>query len=131
MNEQELQAVKERAEKATVGPWKVYQDEFSTMIGSEVIHPQLNEGLPVVTEAHYDDETIGIYINDNDSKFIVHAREDVPALIAEVERLKKALEYYADKEHYEPYCIEGEGCDVTEDEGYIARAALAGDSDAI
>lgn len=47
----------------------------------------------------------------------------------ENERLRKALKYYADKNHYEPYGIANKNnfaCDITEDEGYIARQALEG-----
>jgi len=48
----------------------------------------------------------------------------------ENKQLRKALSYYADEKHYEPYCIgEPIPCDVTEDGGYIARQALAGESD--
>lgn len=47
------------------------------------------------------------------------------SLAKENERLRKALEFYADGQHYEPYCIGEMGAsDVTEDAGYIAREAL-------
>lgn len=95
MNKEQLNAIKKRAEKATSGPWKVYQDEFSTRISSELIHPQLKGPAPVITEAHDVHGVIGIYISANDTDFIVHAREDVPALIAEVERLRGVLEEMA------------------------------------
>lgn len=50
-------------------------------------------------------------------------------VISEIERLQKALSYYADEKHYEPYGAFNTGsCDITEDEGYIARQALAGES---
>ena len=51
--------------------------------------------VPVVTTAH-GVEFVTIYINDNNSNFIAHAREDVPALVAEVERLRKALQTIAE-----------------------------------
>ncbi|OEC03477.1 hypothetical protein GY31_01715 [Lysinibacillus sphaericus] len=48
----------------------------------------------------------------------------------ENKQLRKALSYYADEKHYELYCIgEPIPCDITEDGGYIARQALAGESD--
>jgi hypothetical protein len=31
-----------------------------------------------------------------DTRFIAHARQDIPALLDEVERLREALRYYAD-----------------------------------
>ena len=45
----------------------------------------------------------------------------------ENKRLREALEYYADKKHYEEYFFNKDTCDVTEDEGYIARKALEGE----
>lgn len=48
----------------------------------------------------------------------------------ENKQLRKALSYYADEKHYEPYgAFDTGSCDITEDGGYIARQALAGESD--
>lgn len=46
----------------------------------------------------------------------------------ENQRLREALEYYADTKHYEPYCIPmaDYASDVTEDNGEIARKVLEG-----
>ena len=69
--------------------------------------------------------------------------EGVPALLAEVERLREALGYYADEDNYEPITIEagipqGDGTYkeikrivpqseyVIRDKGEIARNALKG-----
>lgn len=54
---------------------------------------------------------------------------DILALLDENKRFREALEYYADSKHYEPYCIPmGDyASDVTEDNGEIARQALAGE----
>lgn len=159
MTEQELQAIKERVEKATRGPWKWEQDfldceEFYSEDEHEIITAGCGQNVGFV------------HIKGNDAEFIAHAREDVPTLIAEVkrykelfeicekgmlkandmlkeahnkldctelaevkvrmevERLREALSYYADKLHYEPYFMKDGTCDVTEDEGYIARQAL-------
>ncbi|WP_421927689.1 helix-turn-helix domain-containing protein [Lysinibacillus capsici] len=51
---------------------------------------------------------------------------DILEIVDENKRLRKALEYYADTKHYEPYCIAvGDyASDVTEDNGEIARKAL-------
>jgi|GEM_PF-5660596 len=53
---------------------------------------------------------------------------DILTLLDENKRLRKALEYYADTKHYEPYCIAvGDyASDVTEDNGEIARKVLEG-----
>ena len=97
MNEQRLQEIKERAEKATPGPWKVYQDAISTSIGTEFIHPQLNGPMPVITDAYHVGGAINIYIDDADAEFIAHARQDVPALIAEIERLRSVIWRISDR----------------------------------
>lgn len=54
--------------------------------------------------------------------------ERTSSLLDENKRLREALEYYANTEHYEPYCIPmGDyASDVTEDNGEIARQALEG-----
>lgn len=193
MTPEQLQAIKDRADKATVGPWRL--DLWDGLLISEV-----TKG--VVLKAGQGRVVKGA---SEDIKFIAHAREDIPALVAEVElqkanaeqylrdnvelhnenlilnnelqrlntaldctelaevkarmeiedlgeyfnallgqrirhleklraendRLRAALEFYADEKHYEPYNFNCYGCDVTEDEGIIARTALAGDSDAI
>ena len=48
-------------------------------------------------------------------------------LIKQNKRYHETLKYYADEKHYEAYCIDGYGCDVTEDGGEIARKALEGE----
>ncbi len=77
MNEQELAQIEERAAKATPGPWEMeidwryeYYSTFSWACGPE-------------TTAQDDDENQA----SSDADFIAHAREDIPALIAEVRRL--------------------------------------------
>ncbi len=152
MNQEQLNAIKERVAKATSGPWEYDNEERGIWNNCGFNY------LGTVTLSHID------------ADFIANAREDVPALIAEVERLnkelnkskveqmdlltdkafersekrkyiktthlvneenkhlRKALEYYADTKHYEPYCIPmGDyASDVTEDNGEIARKVLEG-----
>lgn len=108
MHQEQLNAIKERVAKASHGPWMVIENEFVYSVSS----------------------VIAAVSKIGDVYFITHAREDVPTLIAEVERLREALSYYADTKHYEPYCIQtGDyASDVTEDNGEIARQALAGEN---
>lgn len=109
MKPEQLNVIKERAantsfDKAYVkgDPWKGYEVK--------------NEGNGIV---------IAEVPNGTDVEFIASSREDVPALVAEVERLRKALKYYSDEKHYETYAIIDENpCDITEDGGHIAREAL-------
>nr|WP_155269795.1 hypothetical protein [Lysinibacillus sphaericus] len=85
MKQEQLIAIKERVAKATQGPWKVVYD---------------TDDREHVVDIWFDGEDNGhAEIHDNsfgnapdNAKFISHSREDVPALVAEVERLHKALE---------------------------------------
>lgn len=91
MNAEQLQAIKERAQYATEGPWQVVESEESgVQIGTTWEHGQLKSCVPVVTTACGVGNTT-VYINHVDAEFIAHARQDVPSLIAEVERRQKHL----------------------------------------
>lgn len=73
MSAEQLNAIKERAAKATPGPWE--SDCFGVGV------------------APYGSESDLAHVNDwDDATFIAHAREDVSALVAEVERLRAELE---------------------------------------
>ncbi len=76
----DLGAIKAREAEATEGPWRVEESrkpEYSIILvcgpddtGEEVIHFMYSDG------------------REPDAEFIASARQDVPALIAEVERLR-------------------------------------------
>jgi hypothetical protein len=72
-----LTAIRQRTESATPGPWK-YKVPF--------------EAPDQPTIRNYDDDTVisvvcgmGTY---EDAEFLTHAREDIPMLLAEVDRLR-------------------------------------------
>ena len=74
----DLDAIKARCEAATPGPWEVNgspHDRHIATVGRHHITKPDRAGR----SAH----------NDEIAKFIAHARTDVPALVAEVERLRK------------------------------------------
>jgi hypothetical protein len=80
----DLEAIKARAEAATPGPWKLWgmsvqSDRHGT---GEVDYSQ--------TIAQTLDPDRGL--RTFNAQFIAHAREDVPALVVEVERLRKELD---------------------------------------
>ncbi len=79
MNEEQLQAIEERANKATPGPWHCY---YSLSVGATV---QQGPGKPWIFRAQE-----GATRADLD--FVAAAREDVPALIAEVRSLRAKLD---------------------------------------
>lgn len=74
MNQEQLNAIKERVAKTSVGPWIVVEEEFVQNVSS----------------------VVGAIHLSKDAHFIAHARKDVPALVAEVERLRKALQTIAE-----------------------------------
>lgn len=77
----DLEAIERRAEKATPGPWSVPPPEkYGAPNHSYVEAPS---GHVAITHVN------GIYRDGcvSDAAFIAHAREDIPALIAEVRRL--------------------------------------------
>lgn len=73
MDNRKLAEIKKRAEAATEGPW----------------YRQFGYGINIVSESDYKviDEDGGVS-KYPDATFIEHARQDVPALLAEVERLQ-------------------------------------------
>jgi hypothetical protein len=76
MTDEELQAIAARAEAATVGPWKVYVDwknPFDLGFGIDGV-----SGLICPTA----------FKRRADATFCAHARTDIPALLAEIERLQ-------------------------------------------
>lgn len=75
LSDNELSAIRERAEKATKGPWKAFVEGRDMQCGSSFI--QTRDGdieLLGATEADYD--------------FIANARQDIIVLLDEIEKLR-------------------------------------------
>lgn len=93
MVREELDAIKTRCNAATPGPWKNggYVDEkFRPREGTRVVKEEVYAGR--LTSWHLFScqgswDTGGLNHND-DAEFIIHARKDIPVLLAEVERLQ-------------------------------------------
>ena len=72
--------IKRRADNATKGPWKAYIEDRDFECGSSFIQTQDDDIEPTgATEADYD--------------FIANARQDIPKLLNEIERLKQNKEH--------------------------------------
>lgn len=94
----DLDAIKARAGAATEGPWLNYGGENYAIISAPEI-----------------DELAHVGSTNNDAEFIAHARTDVPALLAEVERLRQVvalvhgvvydMSYYDAKPHKALYAL--------------------------
>lgn len=102
LEDKRLDEIKARCEAATNGPWKVFdliheEDKpylAERRIGTEWRHPQLDGSLPVVTlgTCKYEPHQ-RVSIHEVDAEFIAKAREDIPFLVEEIERLRAALYY--------------------------------------
>lgn len=86
-----IEAIRQRTEAACPGPWQKYNGNEGTeyaplwAVANDAYHnPPANEDEPwIAVDVH-----TGI---EADAEFIAHARQDIPALIAEVERLRARL----------------------------------------
>lgn len=102
----DLEAIKKRYEAATEGPWEPTPDSrpdvWAYVWAKSPGVGYAGEGQ-IVRRLHAAADHIRVHIaelakyeNANyDADFIAHAREDVPALVAEVERLRVALDVFS------------------------------------
>ena len=113
MNAQQLEEIKERVAKATPGEWDVFDDIWVAQ----------GDGLTI-------GENIAKCEVEADADFIAHARQDVPELVAEVERLREALAFYANNINYSIVYNKNllGSIAVDKDRGEIARQALREDN---
>lgn len=92
---EDIAAIRERAEKATAGPWETLADEGEYDFWGSVKGPDYGV-------CH--DVQIGY-----DALFIANARQDIPALLAHVEEateiIRAASEYVIDPDAPTPMCI--------------------------
>lgn len=81
LTQDELQAIKERAEKATSGPWYTEVDgDMYNWDGERIVYDVTNgEGASCVV------------MRSADRSFIENARQDIPKLVAEVDRLQSYI----------------------------------------
>jgi hypothetical protein len=75
MTTEELAAIEARANAATAGPWRGTKDEGVQADATAVFET----GCECCTPSR---------LSEADALFIAHARTDIPALVAEVRRLK-------------------------------------------
>ncbi len=74
----DMEAIRQRCDRATPGPWKSYVEGRDHDSGSSFI-----------MTSREDIELLGASVADQD--FIAHARQDIPQLLAEIERLKATV----------------------------------------
>lgn len=100
-------AIRERVNKASPGTWKAI-------------------GIPGAMQI-LDGESTFLSGTEENVDFIINARRDIPELLDEVERLEKALRFYANQDNWkaqERLMLAPKASLIIEDRGNIARAAL-------
>lgn len=86
LTKEQLNMIKERVAKATPGEW--FYDSY-TVCTDEIFDG--DGGLIETVTLDYTDRHGDVrFKEETDAQFVAHARQDVPALVAEVERLQKA-----------------------------------------
>ena len=85
LSDADLASIRQRAEAATAGPWIAYIEGRDHTSGSDII--KMAEGTPA-------EEDIELHggATPADYDFIASAREDIPKLLNEIERLKAIVE---------------------------------------
>lgn len=122
---EQIKELRELCEKATPGPWEMTPTSAGYLI---------NSGDQRITSAicYYDDEgfpTAEPCVHGSEAQFIAAARTAMPQLIAEVKRLREALDFYANNDTYDKTSDGNEspdfGCSIIAyDSGKLARNAL-------
>ena len=130
-----LRAIRERAERATSGPWTASH----RAVDRTADHDECSGGLGLEVEGPPEPYLRGQFARAADAQFIAHARDDIPFLLDLAERqaerieiLIEALRFYADEHQYEDRgwrdglgSAEDQEYLILEDGGNRARNALA------
>ena len=124
MNDEELQAIRDRCDAATPGEWKIriIEPEFENNAAQDdivsIVAPMW-EIADITTYERFVESSWNPAVDIADATFIAHARADIPALLAEVDRLRAALAEIASNGEFVPVWDIGRRMDVD-----IAKAAL-------
>ena len=98
-----IEEIKARVEKATPGPWRTSGDIEHLVCAEE--NSEKYSGPPIIADCgHLYNASNSFQVREmqDNAVFIAHARTDIPALIAEVERLNIVLQDER-KEHSKGY----------------------------
>lgn len=96
LSDERLAEIRERADKATKGPWE-FSDGKSKRCDAFNRNYLRGGDSAIVIDAvdisyDYTDSENFLVIEPEDQAFIAHARQDIPDLLAEIERLKLVIE---------------------------------------
>lgn len=85
LHELDLEVIKERVEKTTGGEWILDNESDDRPYIADIWFDGEENG-------HVEIHKYGAATESKDAEFIAHARQDVPALIVEIERLRVVVE---------------------------------------
>jgi hypothetical protein len=106
MTEDDLKAIEARANAATPGPWATGAGKVE---GGQVRELVIAPNDDVIVAIAYGGFGNPVDRTSEDRKFIAHARTDVPALVAEVRRLRGVVERLGSSEAFTiPMSIDGD-----------------------
>jgi hypothetical protein len=88
MTKEELDAIKIRYKATSIAPWVSFIEGRDCESGSSFIMTGIPKGENIWGENRGEDLEISGASNA-DLDFIAHARQDIPVLVAEIERLQK------------------------------------------
>lgn len=110
MTQEELDNIRRRSDAATPGPWVSEDGGYDVCLGYKPSHIRIgwwsgdneedcnadNRRVCELSDGEYNSYKNKEEMQAN-AEFIAHAREDVPALLDEIERLKKVSRYLAER----------------------------------
>ena len=88
MTKEEREAIRNRCEAATLGPWMYLSDD-------ELIYTKLEDGcrgLPITRKAHTEQFIDRFENAKNNAFFIAHARQDIPVLLDALEKAETRIQ---------------------------------------
>ncbi|WP_304019994.1 hypothetical protein [Desulfovibrio piger] len=110
MTQEELEKIRKRSDAATPGPWVSEDGGYDVCLGYKPSHIRIgwwsgdheedcnadNRRVCELSDGEHNNYKNKEEMQAN-AEFIAHAREDVPALLDEIERLKKVSRYLAER----------------------------------
>lgn len=86
-----LQEIREREKWATTGPWELWAGCSWRRFGVADQSRTVIEPIVAQTDGHPD-----LIVSEYDAEFVVHARSDIPYLLAELEKARELLQRWSD-----------------------------------